>query len=266
MQEDIHYISVRNIRIGEGVPKICVPVVARSIKALPEVIDTVMESDPDIIEFRADYIINSNMDDGESMDAEMLKAIRKRIDDKVLLFTIRTVDEGGEADITADEYIRLCKTACDSGCIDLVDVEAFKQDGILGRISEIAHKNNVYVVGSNHNFEKTPEEEDILRRLIYMGENGADMPKIAVMPNSPEDVVRLLSATLRYRGLEESKPVITMSMGWHGVISRLSGEIFGSAVTFAAVGETSAPGQIPIEDVRYILNVLHQNQSCRRNS
>ena len=93
-----------------------------------------------------------------------------------------------------------------------------------------------------------------------MDENGADIPKIAVMPQNARDVLTLLSATLRYRENGGKKPVITMSMGNNGAISRLTGEIFGSALTFAAVEQTSAPGQFTIEEVRQILSILHQHQ------
>ena len=48
---------------------------------------------------------------------------------------------------------------------------------------------------------------------------------------------------------EETKrtthPVITMAMSGMGAVSRISGEIFGSSVTFASVEECSAPGQLP---------------------
>ena len=40
------------------------------------------------------------------------------------------------------------------------------------------------------------------------------------------------------------RPIITMSMAATGVISRVCGEVFGSALTFGAVGKASAPGQI----------------------
>ena len=119
------------------------------------------------------------------------------------------------------------------------------------------HDNNVYVVASNHDFNATPKCDDIKNRLIYMQENGADILKVAVMPTCEEDVLTLMSAVIKYRQEYGQRPVIAMSMGGQGVISRLVGEFLGSAVTFASAGKTSAPGQMPVEKVRNILEVIH---------
>ena len=254
--------------IGKGIPKICVPVVASGKAEIMESIEKIVAANPDMIELRADYIIDNvkTLTAAKEIIYDVLKAVKEKIGRRLLLFTIRTKKEGGEADIKTDEYIDLCRYACESGLIDLIDVEAFIGEGVLGTIKEIAHANDVYVVGSNHDFEKTPDEDEMVRRLLYMGDNGADIVKLAVMPASKADVLSLLSATDRYRNEKTAKPVITMSMGSDGLISRLSGEIFGSAVTFAAVGKVSAPGQIPVDEVKTILNVLHKYQSCGRNS
>ena len=251
-------ILVRNIRIGEGIPKVCVPLVARTEEEIISAAGMIMKMEPDMIEFRADYLIDHFCKDKKENLIKILKILRERIGDRALLFTIRTKGEGGEADINVDDYIDINRTACESGYIDLVDVEAFIEEGALTKIGETAGSNGIFVVGSNHDFHKTPDEEEILRRLKYMGDNGADIVKIAVMPDSPGDVLTLLSATVKYKSSKEAKPAITMSMGDIGVISRLSGEVFGSAVTFAAVGTSSAPGQIPVDEVRNILKVLHK--------
>ena len=90
-----------------------------------------------------------------------------------------------------------------------------------------------------------------------MQDMGADIPKIAVMPQSKADVITLLDATQEMYTKYADRPIITMSMGPAGVISRLSGEAFGSAMTFGAVGQVSAPGQIPVERLRNALQILH---------
>lgn len=75
------------------------------------------------------------------------------------------------------------------------------------------------------------------------------------MPQKPEDVLKLLTATVHARetGLA---PVITMSMSKMGAISRVCGQVFGSAVTFATVEAASAPGQMQIDELRQMLNCL----------
>ena len=86
------------------------------------------------------------------------------------------------------------------------------------------------MIGSNHDFEKTPPEDEIIRRLEYMGQQEADIAKIAVMPQTEKDVVTLLQATTDYYDKGNTKPIVTMSMGGTGMISRLVGETFGSAM------------------------------------
>jgi len=72
---------------------------------------------------------------------------------------------------------------------------------------------------------------------------------MAVMPQSADDVLTLLTATNEARKTL-SQPVITMSMGDLGKVSRLAGEVFGSCLSFATVGAASAPGQIALDHLR----------------
>lgn len=247
-------LNVRGIQLGMGTPKICVPIVERNRETILSYVERALDAKPDMLELRVDWF--EAMHNVEAV-VSLLKEVRDIVGDTVLLFTIRTCEEGGEADISLEDYEMLCTRACQSGYIDLLDVETFMVEGLLERLSKVAHDNNVCVVASNHDFEKTPTEQEIVRRLRYMEEQGADVPKIAVMPETERDVLTLLSATLRYREEGGCKPVITMSMGKLGMVSRMAGEVFGSAVTFAATGQISAPGQIAIQEMKPILNVLH---------
>ena len=130
---------------------------------------------------------------------------------------------------------------------------------VRGPIIEKAHACGIKVIASNHDFIKTPDKDEITRRLILMDEMGADILKIAVMPKSRTDVLDLLSATEEMQRLYTEKPVVTMSMGSLGLISRLSGEVFGSAMTFGAGEKASAPGQIPAERLKMILDEIHEH-------
>ena len=112
-------------------------------------------------------------------------------------------------------------------------------------------------MGSNHDFQRTPSQADLIFRLRKMQDMGADIPKIAVMPRSAGDVLTLLSATEEMARCYADRPIITMSMSSQGVVSRLCGEVFGSSMTFGAVGQVSAPGQIPVDQLRQVLEILH---------
>ena len=121
-----------------------------------------------------------------------------------------------------------------------------------------AHAHSVPVIASSHDFQKTPGKEEILSRLKKMDALGADILKIAVMPLGRADVITLLDAT-QEADASIDKPIVTMAMGRMGLISRLCGEAFGSALTFGSVGAASAPGQINAEDLREILALIHAN-------
>ena len=112
---------------------------------------------------------------------------------------------------------------------------------------------------SNHDFHKTPAKSDIIYRLRKMQDMGADIPKIAVMPQNKRDVLTLLAATEEMVTDYADRPVITMSMAGTGVISRLCGEVFGSSMTFGAAKKASAPGQMGVEDLSTVLGLLHKS-------
>jgi 3-dehydroquinate dehydratase-1 len=249
-------VNVRELIIGEGIPKICVPIVGRTKEELIEEIELLRDINLDIVEWRVDYY-----EDVENIEKvkELLVSLRKLLLDTPLLFTFRSAKEGGEKEVTTSYYAELNKEIAATGLVDLIDVELFTGDEIVKDIVDYSHTVRVKVVISNHDFFKTPAQEEIVARLRKMQELGADLPKIAVMPKNKKDVLTLLSATNEIYENYAEGPIITMSMAGTGVISRLSGEVFGSALTFGAAKKASAPGQIAVEDLRTILNILHNN-------
>ena len=140
-----------------------------------------------------------------------------------------------------------------------MDVELFTGEETVREIIDAAHAAGVRVVGSSHDFDRTPPKEEIIARLLKMQELGADIPKIAVMPRSKRDVLVLLSATEEMVTEYADRPVITMSMARTGLISRLCGEAFGSACTFGTAGKASAPGQMNAADLDTVLRLIHEN-------
>ncbi|HAU4331122.1 type I 3-dehydroquinate dehydratase [Citrobacter freundii] len=248
-------VTVRNLVIGEGAPKIIVSLMGKDISTVKSEALAYREADFDILEWRVDHFA-----DVSSIDAvlEAARAIRDVMTDKPLLFTFRSAKEGGEQALSVEEYLALNRAAVDSGLVDMIDLELFTGDEQVKATVEHAHAKNVFVIMSNHDFHKTPATEEIIQRLRKMQELGADIPKIALMPQSKTDVLTLLSATLEMQERYADRPVITMSMAKTGVISRLAGEVFGSAATFGAVKKASAPGQISVTDLRTVLTILHQ--------
>jgi 3-dehydroquinate dehydratase-1 len=233
-------VIVRNVAIGEGRPKICVPIVGKTTEEIISEAATFSSIPVDVVEWRVDWF--DDVFETEKV-IETAKALRETLGETPILFTFRTSKEGGEKAISDEDYVALNKAICESGYVDLIDVEAFTGDKIVTKMIENAHTCGVKVVGSNHDFHKTPEKEEIIKRLCKMQDLGADIPKIALMPESKQDVLTLLSATLEMSENHADRPIITMSMAGTGVISRLAGESFGSALTFGAASKASAPGQ-----------------------
>ena len=249
-------VKVRNIEIGAGIPKICVPIVGVTREEILAAAENIKSTKADVVEWRVDWY--EDIFDFAKTEATM-KALREALGEMPILFTFRTSKEGGEKAIETETYVELNQNAAKTGLIDLVDVEAFTGDEAVKSVVETAHENGVKVIASNHDFHKTPAKEEIVSRLRKMQELGADIPKIAVMPQNKKDVLTLLAATEEMASEYADRPIITMSMSETGVISRLSGEVFGSALTFGAVGKVSAPGQMGIEDLTTVLGLLHKS-------
>lgn len=250
-------VEVRNIKFGEGMPKICVPLIGRNDVALIEEVNFLKTLKLDVVEWRIDY--HENVEDIEKMK-ETLKVLREALGELPLLVTFRSKKEGGEREVSVKYYVELNKAMVATGDADMIDIELFTGDEIVKEIVEFAHAHNVKVVISNHDFDKTPIKEEIISRLCKMQEMDADLPKIAVMPQTTDDVLTLLSATNEMVTKYADRPIITMSMAGLGVVSRLAGEVFGSALTFGAAKAVSAPGQVSVAKLAQVLGIIHESK------
>lgn len=249
-------VEVQGLKIGAGQPKICVPVVAENIEEIKKQANRIMYTPADIVEWRVDHLRRA--DDNASVLMALSK-LREQISDKPVLFTMRTKGEGGAKEISVETYRSICSDAIKSGKIDLIDLEYRLDRDIISELMKLAHENDVKVILSNHDFEATPSANEMTSRMLEMKAMGADIAKIAVMPSNSEDVLALLTATENMKHVSNPIPVITVSMSSVGIISRIAGEIFGSAVTFAASGKGSAPGQIDADELDRNINTIHQS-------
>lgn len=247
-------VKVRDIEIGAGAPKIIVPIVGKTKDEIIAEAKTFDSIPVDVVEWRVDWF--EGVFDFAQVE-DVLTALREVLGNTPILMTFRTSKEGGEKAIDDKAYAELNLNAAKSGLVDLIDVEIFTGDAVVREIIDGAHAAGVKVVASNHDFHKTPAKSDIIYRLRKMQDMGADIPKIAVMPQNKRDVLTLLAATEEMVTDYADRPVITMSMAGTGVISRLCGEVFGSSMTFGAAGKASAPGQMGVNDLNTVLGLLH---------
>ena len=198
-----------------------------------------------------------------------------------VLVTLRTRSQGGGLDLDRGGY-RAVLGALAEGYLedtglrrpDAVDVEAYCADlyvpggrdleearADLRLLAGLVHRAGLDVVASCHDLSGTPEEDETMDLLIDMQDDGADVVKLAATPHDAVDVARLLNATACAREIL-SVPLVTMSMGEQGAVTRVAGGVFGSALTFVLVPgpdgswTPSAPGQLPIESVRAVHEVL----------
>ena len=203
-------VNIRGFRIGEGRPKVILPIVERTEAAILEKAAQFSTLSADCVEWRVDWFEGFQ---SPAAIARCIQKLRVALRDKLLLVTFRTKAEGGEQALSHPEYLAFLRLILDTDCADLLDIEFFTA--------------------------------------------GADLPKLAVMPQCRTDVLELLAATAEMADLHPETPVITMSMGALGAVSRLAGETFGSAMTFANPGQASAPGQVSLNIVNEVLDALH---------
>lgn len=248
-------IVVRDMIIGSGMPKICIPIVAAEQEEIFAQAKHISTLACDMVEWRVDWF-DAYQDETALM--EVLSGLREILGDMPIVATFRTEKEGGNKDIEFSDYSKLAIAIAKSGMADFIDVEGFSFGEISEELIRAVQKEGMRVIASNHDFKKTPPKEEIINRLLKMQEMGADIAKIAVMPQSEKDVLTLMSATEEMVREHATIPVITMSMSGLGGVSRLAGEIFGSAVTFASAGHASAPGQMDAAELKNVLELLHK--------
>lgn len=245
-------VKIGSTVLGQGRPKIAVPITGKTTDEIIEQAQQILKKDPDLVEWRIDFFNKIAHKDDLKQAASQL---RKTLGDTPLLTTFRTKAEGGNLLLADEDYFEICHVVIDLGLTDAIDVELFHDQSEIDKILKQARAKDIKTIMSSHDFSKTPSQDEIVDRLSKMDDRGGDVAKIAVMPKNNLDVLTLLKATA-VANEKLDCPIISMSMGDLGKVSRISGEVFGSVLSFATVGEASAPGQIPIDDLRRDLENL----------
>jgi len=263
-------LEARGRRLGDGrVPAVCVPLVADGEPDLLAELAAVLPSEPDIIEWRLDHYLAARpaaaVDPAATQAAVLglLARLRDVAGDVPLIVTLRSAAEGGrQTGFDAQGAGDLLAAVADAGIADYVDLELAMPPVVRTGVLAAARRSGVRVIVSAHDFNATPTADRIFEKLDRAAALGADVAKIAVMPQSMDDVLALLAATTRaHRELQ--LPLITMAMGPLGVVTRVFGGLFGSALSFAAGREASAPGQLPVAELRAALALVRSRSLPR---
>ncbi|MHC5269106.1 type I 3-dehydroquinate dehydratase [Enterococcus sp. LJL98] len=243
---------MKRLNLESGRPKICVSLTATNHAELLEQVEAMNQSSAEIVEWRVDYF-----EDSDEIDkvVETLIDLKEKLINRLLLFTFRTLEEGGEKAISLPDYKKLYLAVAASKKVDLMDIELARVEFLGRQLIQEIKKQGILVILSSHDFEKTPDDATLIFRIGVMNQLGADIGKIAAMPQEIQDVLRMMGIIAKARGFNQL-PLITMSMGDLGKVSRVSGELTGSLFTFGAMDEASAPGQIPVEALAKVLETL----------
>jgi len=239
---------------NKRIPYICTPLTGKNREEILSELETIIPKQPDLIEWRVDFL-------EEIHNTEHVLALADEISSTScipLLFTIRSEKEGGEKiSLSEEEKIVLLNEVCKSPDIDIIDFEVSNHPEHIKKLRNKSKENNKKLILSYHNFDHTPVNTEILKHIFEAEFYEADIAKVAVMPKNKEDVLRLLDVT---KEADEALdiPIVTMSMGSIGSLSRMMGWAFGSIITFGVGVQSSAPGQVPIDRLRQMIEMTQE--------
>jgi 3-dehydroquinate dehydratase-1 len=249
-------IQVNGKPLGGGaLPIIITPLVGKTAEAILDEVAAIVPKKPDLLEWRIDFF--AAIDDAKAVvDTALL--IRKAAGGIPVLLTRRNVTEGGNPiPIGEPAVVAMYIAACEARCVEIIDYELSNAPADLQRLRKVSKANAITMIMSYHNFQMTPDAVTLDSKFVAAERLGADVAKVAVMPQTEQDVLALLAATDRARQ-KVGVPLISMSMGGIGSLSRIMGWVYGSAATFAVGKSSSAPGQIAIEDLRSVLATVRK--------
>lgn len=252
-------VTIKGVTIGTGRPKICVPLMAKNMEELQEKLVKLQEEKDsyDLLEWRIDFfddvfqIVSVN---------DAVQLIHDALPQKPLLVTFRTIQEGGMRPCQYVDYHNLLIQLAKNSAVDLLDVEYhyMGQNGfkLLPKLIEIQKD---FIV-STHYFEKTPPYKEMLEVMFQMQKIGARIVKLAVMPKNRQEVFNLLNVTNEMVQRIAVVPIVTMAMGELGKISRICGDLMGSSMTFGSLDLESAPGQLPVGELKEIIEAIQPKE------
>ena len=224
--------------------KLVVSVMPKSLEEA-QAIDANRYVDADIIEWRADFLPKDEI-------LQVAPAIFEKFAGRELLFTLRTRAEGGEIDLSAQEYVQVIKDVTQLYQPEYVDFEYFGNKDVFDQMLDFPN-----LVLSYHNFQETPENMmEILSELTSLNPKAV---KVSVMAHTEQDVLDLMNFTRGFKTLNPEQEYVTISMGKVGKVSRITSDVTGSSWSFASLDVASAPGQISLSNMKKIREILNED-------
>ena len=228
---------------------ICVPIVGPTVEDILSQVQEAVQAKVDLIELRPDMWMKcSNISEDEYIPTivTFVKEVYSKVADMPVLFTWRTIGEGGGTPLCSDNYIKLLQAIVNQDLVQAIDVELFAYTEEIGSIIQQAYQQGMQTVMSYHNFQSTPDIETLHVYAERMVSVDAQVIKFALMPTTNDDVLSVLQFTKELTERYPQLPRITMSMGQLGQMTRTCGHVFGNCLTFGILGQASAPGQVEV--------------------
>lgn len=224
--------------------KLVVSIMPRTLEEAQQ-LDRSRYDGADVIEWRADFLDKNEI-------LTVAPAVFEKFAGREILFTLRTRGEGGQIDLTSEEYLAIIQDIQSIYHPDYIDFEFYSHREVFEQMLEFSN-----LVLSYHNFQETPDNMmEILSELTSLSPK---LVKVSVMAHNEQEVLDLMNYTRGFKTLNPEQDYVTISMGKIGKISRLTADLTGSSWSFASVGEESAPGQIPLENMRRIRELLNED-------
>lgn len=171
--------------------------------------------------------------------------------------TIRLKNEGGKWNGSEDQRLQLFRDIIPH--VDVVDIE-LHAESILPLVIQEAHNREKLALVSYHNFNETPKLQFLQSVVSDAWSRKADLIKIAVQVNNPDDLQTLAELTLA----NKEKRLITIAMGSGGLISRVFFPALGSRITYAYIGTPTAPGQLKFQELFQLLREFYPRFNQRK--
>lgn len=240
---------------------VAVPIQSSDFKQIETIIKSILKENPDFIEFRFDYIENT-----QTITKEFGKKLLRLVQPNIpAIFTFRDYSEGGQIKINDENRLEILKTLIEAQP-EYLDIEMNSAKFILEEIIFLAIQNNINLIFSYHDFEETPTYEEgfaiidsfmnkltsklivdskIIRQSIY---------KAIFTAKNFED--NLISLDICKSFSKEGHKIISFCMGDPGILSRLMCVKVGSFLTYGSFEDKTAPGQINIRKMRKFYEIL----------
>lgn len=223
------------------VPAIAIPICASDAYELVTASTAIAQSAAQIAELRLDYWPRPDM------NAIAASIERLHESSKFIIVTLRTKSQGGHFAGSSTAYAqqyRMLFTACTP---DAIDVELTTTAIIRDELVALAHTHGVAVIASHHDFTACPPQS-ICKAQLHAEHAFADVLKLAVTPHTAAETTTLCELNAWAR-LTFAQPAIVIGMGAAGQATRIATGENAPALTFATLGQGSAPGQLSLATV-----------------